>query len=82
MLVKDACLEKFHQCLTIDGCLITKVMPDDNKLAPNNDGLKSNSVGQVLNDDELVPNYYEQVPNDKNQWVIMMNLCLIMRKQA
>ena len=57
-------------------------MPDDNKLAPNNDGLKSNSVGQVLNDDELVPNYYEQVPNDKNQWVIMMNLCLIMRKQA
>ena len=57
-------------------------MPDDNKLAPNNDGLKSNSVGQVLNDDELVPNYYEQVPNDKNQWVIMMNVCLIMRKQA
>ena len=57
-------------------------MPDDNKLAPNNDGLKSNSVGQVLNDDELVRNYYEQVPNDKNQWVIMMNLCLIMRKQA
>ena len=57
-------------------------MSDDNKLAPNNDGLKSNSVGQVLNDDELVPNYYEQVPNDKNQWVIMMNLCLIMRKQA
>ena len=57
-------------------------MPDDNKLAANNDGLKSNSVGQVLNDDELVPNYYEQVPNDKNQWVIMMNLCLIMRKQA
>ena len=40
-------------------------MPDDNKLAPNNDGLKSNSVGQVFNDDELVPNYYEQVPNDK-----------------
>ena len=57
-------------------------MPDDNKLAANNDGLKSNSVGQVLNDDELVPNYYEQVPNDKNQWVIMMNLCLIIRKQA
>ena len=57
-------------------------MPDDNKLAPNNDGLKSNSVGQVLNDDELVPNYYEQVPNDKNQWVIMMNVCLVMRKQA
>ena len=57
-------------------------MPDDNKLAPNNDGLKSNSVGQVLNDDELVRNYYEQVPNDKNQWVIMMNVCLIMRKQA
>ena len=57
-------------------------MPDDNKLAPNNDGLKSNSVGQVLNDDELVPNYYEQVPNDKNQWVIMMNVCLIIRKQA
>ena len=57
-------------------------MPDDNKLAPNNDGLKSNSVGQVLNDDELVRNYYEQVPNDKNQWVIMMNECLIMRKQA
>ena len=57
-------------------------MPDDNKLAPNNEGLKSNSVGQVLNDDELVRNYYEQVPNDKNQWVIMMNVCLIMRKQA
>ena len=57
-------------------------MPDDNKLAPNNDGLKSNSVGQVLNDDELVRNYYEQVPNDKNQWVIMMNVCLVMRKQA
>ena len=57
-------------------------MPDDNKLAPNNDGLKSNSVGQVLNDDEIVRNYYEQVPNDKNQWVIMMNVCLIMRKQA
>ena len=57
-------------------------MPDDNKLAPNNDGLKSNSVGQVLTDDELVRNYYEQVPNDKNQWVIMMNVCLIMRKQA
>ena len=57
-------------------------MPDDNKLAPNNDGLKSNSVGQVLNDDEIVRNYYEQVPNDKNQWVIMMNVCLTMRKQA
>ena len=32
ILVKDACLEKFNQCLIIDGYLIAKVVPDDNEL--------------------------------------------------
>ena len=32
--------------------------------------------------DELVPSNDEQVPNDKNQYLIMMNLCLIIGKQT
>ena len=30
MLVKDACLEKFNQCLITNGYLRAKVVPDDN----------------------------------------------------
>ena len=71
MLVKDANLEKFNQCLIIDGYLIAKVVPDDNELVLNNDGLVLNNVGQVPNNHELVPNNDEQVPNDKNQYLIM-----------
>ena len=71
MLVKDAYLEKFNQCLIIDGYLIAKVVPDDNELVLNNDGLVLNNVGQVPNNHELVPNNDEQVPNDKNQYLIM-----------
>ena len=55
--MKDANLEKFNQCLIIDGYLIAKVVPDDNELVLNNDGLVLNNVGQV--------------PNDKNQYLIM-----------
>ena len=71
MLVKDACLEKFNQCVIIDGYLIAKVVPDDNELVLNNDGIVLNNVGQVPNNHELVPNNDEQVPNDKNQCLIM-----------
>ena len=52
MLVKDACLEKFNQCLIINGYLIAKVVPDDNELVLNNNGLVPNNVGQVPNNDE------------------------------
>ena len=45
MLVKDACLVKFNQCLIISGCIIAKVVPDNNELVPNNDGLVPNNVG-------------------------------------
>ena len=69
--MKDACLEKFNQCLIIDGYLIAKVVPDDNELVLNNDGLVLNNFGQVPNNHELVPNNDEQVPNDKNQCLIM-----------
>ena len=79
--MKDACLEKFYQCLMIKGCLIAKVVSDDNKLVPYNDGLVPNNVRRVPNIDELVPNNDEQVPNDKIQCLIMMNLSLIIRKQ-
>ena len=48
VLVKDACLEKFNQCLIINGYLIAKVVPDDNELVLNN------NIGQVPNNDELV----------------------------
>ena len=82
MLVKDACLEKFNQCLIIKGYLRTKVVPDDNELMLNNDGLVPNNVGQVPNNGELVPTNDEQVPNDKNQCLPVMNLCLIIRKQT
>ena len=37
--MKDAYLEKFNQCLIIDGYLIAKVVPDDNELVLNNDDL-------------------------------------------
>ena len=53
MLVKDACLENFNQCLIINGCLIAKVVPDDNELVLKNNGLVPNNVGQVPNNDEL-----------------------------
>ena len=82
MLVKDTCLEKFNQCLIIKGYLRTKVVPDDNELMLNNDGLVPNNVGQVPNNGELVPTNDEQVPNDKNQCLPVMNLCLIIRKQT
>ena len=59
----------------MNGCLIAKVVPDDNELVPYNDG-------QVPNNDELVPNNDKQVPNDKNQCLIMMNLWKVLRKQA
>ena len=36
----------------------------------------------VLSNDELVLSNDEQVPNDKNQYLIMMNFCLIIRKQT
>ena len=89
MLVKDACLENFNQCLIINGYLRAKVVPDDNELMLNNDGLVPNNVGQVPHNDklvptndELVPTNDEQVPNDKNQCLIVMSLCLILRKQT
>ena len=53
VLVKDACLEKFNQCLIINGYLIAKVVPDDNELVLNNNGLLPNNIGQVPNNDEL-----------------------------
>ena len=40
--MKDAYLKKFIQCLIVDGCLIAKVVPDDNELVLNNDGLVPN----------------------------------------
>ena len=51
--MKDACLEKFNQCLIINGYLIAKVVPDDNELVLNNNGLLPNNIGQVPNNDEL-----------------------------
>ena len=60
--MKKSCLGKLNQCLTwalgCNGCLIAKVVPDDNELVPNNGG-------QVPNNDELVTNNDKQVPNDK-----------------
>ena len=56
MLVKDACLEKFNQCLIINGYLIAKVVPDDNELVLNNNGLVPNNIGQVPNNIGQVPN--------------------------
>ena len=53
VLVKDACLEKFNQCLIMNGYLLAKVVPDDNELVLNNNGLLPNNIGQVLNNDEL-----------------------------
>ena len=44
MLVKDACLEKFNQCLIINGYLIAKFVPDDNELVLKNNGLMPNNV--------------------------------------
>ena len=82
MIVKDARLENFNQCLIINGYLRAKVVPDDNELMLNNDGLVPNNVGQVPHNDELVPTNDEQVPNDKNQCLIVMNLCLILSKQT
>ena len=79
--MKDACLEKFYQCLMINGCLMAKVVPNDNKLVPYSDRLVLNNVRQVPNIDELMPNNDEQVPNDKIQCLIMMKLSLIIRKQ-
>ena len=49
VVVKDACLKKFSWCLIINGCLIAKVVPDNNELLLNNDE-------QVPNNDGLVPN--------------------------
>ena len=69
--MKDACSEKFSQCLIINGCLIAKVVstndglvPNNDKSVPSNDGLVPNNVGQVPNNDELVPKNDGQVPND------------------
>ena len=44
-------LEKLSWCLIVNGCLIAKVVPDNNEL--------------VLNNDEQVPNNDGLVPNDK-----------------
>ena len=93
--MKDVFLEKFYQCLMINGCLIAKVVPDDNKLVPYNDGLVPNNVRRVPNIDELVPNNDEQVPNDKKTMpnydelvpyntetnLIMIDLCMIETKK-
>ena len=79
--MKDACLEKFYLCLMINGCLMAKVVPNDDKLVPYSDRLVLNNVRQVPNIDELMPNNDEQVSNDKIQCLIMMNLSLIIRKQ-
>ena len=49
VLVKGAYLKKFSQCLIVNGCLIAKVVPDNNELVCNNDE-------QVPNNDGLVPN--------------------------
>ena len=48
-MVKDARLRKFSQGLIVNGCLIAKVVLDNNELVPNNDE-------QVPNNDGLVPN--------------------------
>ena len=66
----------------MNGCLIAKVVPDDNELVPYNDGLVPNNAGQVPYNDELVLNNDKQVPNDKNQCLITMNLWKVLRKQA
>ena len=58
VLVRGACPEKFSQCLIVNGCLIAKVVPDNNELVPYIDGL-------VPNNDGLVPNNDRQVPNDE-----------------
>ena len=78
----DACLEKFNQCPIINGCLIAKVVPNDNELVPYIDGLVPNNDGQEPNNDELVTNNDKQVPNDKNQCLIKINLYQIIGKQA
>ena len=48
--MKDAYLKKFSQCLIINGCLIAKVVPDNNELVLNNDEQEPNNDGIVLND--------------------------------
>ena len=48
----------------------------------DNNGLVPNNVGQVTNNAELVPNNDGQAPNDKAIFVVIMNLCLIIMKQA
>ena len=57
-VVKDACLRKFSQGLIVNGCLIAKVVPDNNELVLNNDE-------QMPNNDGLITKW--QVPNNKNQ---------------
>ena len=47
--MKGTYLKKFSQCLILNGCLIVKVVPDNNELVCNNDE-------QVPNNDGLVPN--------------------------
>ena len=39
-------------------------------------------VNLIYFNDELMLSNDEKVPNDKNQYLIMMNLCLIIRKQT
>ena len=41
--MKDACPEKFSQCLIIKGCVIAKVGPPNNEWVCN-DGLVPNNV--------------------------------------
>ena len=74
VLMKDAWRKKFSRYLIINGCLIAKLVPDENKVVFDNNGLVPNNVGQVPNNDELVPNNDEQVPNNKIICVLMMNL--------
>ena len=65
MLVKDAYLEKFNQCLIIDGYLIAKVVPDDNEL--------------VLNNDELCLITLDRCLIITNLCLTMMNRCLMIK---
>ena len=63
--MKGACPEKFSQCLIVNGCLIEKVVPDNNELVLNNDRLIPNNDGLVPNNVGQVPYNDRQVPNDK-----------------
>ena len=49
VVVKDACLKKFCRCLIVNGCLIAKVVPDNNELVLNNDAQVPNNAGLVPN---------------------------------